>query len=85
MLPKQFTGSVWNSILNLIPIAKVPDTAEVWVCEPVDILSEFRAYIHYGEMIVARWFEIMAQGGKSKTLKENLGAARAAEMAKTYI
>ena len=162
VLPKQFTGDVWKSILNLIPIAKVPDTAAVWVCEPMEILSEFRVYvhdgdilgvknyygewymtpdpkfvedvvraykpcpiaygidigvndtfpkptpkgdlsyydasfvieandgcnlgnygldsIHYGEMIVARWFEIMAQGGKSKTLKENLGMSVSEEI-----
>ena len=162
VLPKQFTGDVWNSILNLIPIARVPDTAEVWVCEPMDIKSEYRVYvhdgdilgvkhyygdwslvpdkgfiqgvishykpcpiaygidigvylsqsehyagffgppvldyfvieandgcnlgnygldsIHYGEMIVARWFEIMGQGGKTLELNAALGKAYAEEM-----
>jgi hypothetical protein len=150
--PKVFTGVVLESLLNLIPIAKVPDETPVYVCEPIDILSEFRVYvhdgdilgvkhyygdwsivpdkhfidkvvksykpspiaygidiaverdsfggdelvlevndgcnlgnygldsIHYGEMIVARWFEIMSQGGKSADLKANLGLARVAEM-----
>lgn len=51
VLPKQFIGNVWSSILNLIPIAKIPDDAEVWVCEPLTILSEFRVYVHDGEIL----------------------------------
>ena len=154
VLPKQFNGHVWESLLNLIPLAKVPDDAEVWVCEPVNIKSEFRVYvndgevlgvkhyygdwdvipqrrfieevvkqykpspiaygidigvtkpnprlgycdivieandgcnlgnygldsIHYGEMIVSRWFEIMGQGGKTLELNQALGKAYAEEM-----
>jgi hypothetical protein len=149
VLPKQFIGQVWNSILQLIPLANIPDTAEVWVCDVIDIKSEFRVYvhdgdilgvkhyygdwnavphkplveevvrnykpcpiaygvdigvtntndsfvieandgcnlgnygldsIHYGEMIVARWFEIVSQGGKSKDLKTNLGMAISEEI-----
>ena len=51
VLPKQFIGNVWTSILNLIPLAKIPDTAEVWVCEPMDIVSEFRVYVDDGEIL----------------------------------
>lgn len=51
VLPKQFIGAVWNSLLNLIPIASVPDDAEVWVCDPINILSEFRVYVHDGEIL----------------------------------
>lgn len=51
VLPKQFVGHVWNSIINLIPLANIPDTAEVWVCEPIDIASEFRVYVHEGEIL----------------------------------
>jgi len=148
VLPKQFIGQVWTSILQLIPLANIPDSAEVLVCEPIEIDSEFRVYvhdgeilgvkhyygdwnkvpseefvkevvraykpspiaygvdigvnkeygfvieandgcnlgnygldsIHYGEMIVARWYEIVSQGGKSKDLKQNLGFALAEEM-----
>ena len=36
--------------------------------------------IHYGEMIVARWFEIMGKGGKGKDLRTGLGRAYAEEM-----
>jgi hypothetical protein len=51
VLPKQFIGNVWSSILNLIPLANIPDSAEVWVCEPINILSEFRVYVHDGEIL----------------------------------
>ena len=51
VLPKQFTGDVWTSILQLIPIAKVPDDVEVWVCEPMKIKSEFRVYVHDREVV----------------------------------
>lgn len=51
VLPKQFIGAVWKSFLNLIPLAKIPDDAEVWVCEPIDIISEFRVYVQDGEIL----------------------------------
>jgi len=132
--PKEFIGNVWSSCLNLIPLANKADDIPCYVCEPIDILSEFRVYvqegeilgvkhyygdwnavphkpfveevarnykpcpiaygvdigvtntndsfvieandgcnlgnygldsIHYGEMIVSRWFEIVSQGGKT--------------------
>lgn len=141
VLPKQFNGKVWNTTLQLIPLANIPDDANVWVCEPIKIQSEFRCYvndgkilgvkhyygdwsivpdkdtintvisnyknapisygidfavtsanktivlevndgcnlgnygidsIHYGEMIVDRWYEIVQQGGKSNVLKQRL-------------
>ncbi len=141
VIPKQFNGSVWRSILDTIPLAKVPDDAEVWVSQPIDIASEFRVYvndgeilgvkhyygkwdvvpsrdfvmevvrnykpcpiaygvdigvtkdgepfiievndgcnlgnygldsIHYGEMIVSRWYEIVTQGNKKEDLIHNL-------------
>lgn len=51
VLPKQFLGHVWNSIINLIPLANIPDDAEVWVCEPMEIFSEFRVYVHDGDIL----------------------------------
>ena len=51
VLPKQFVGHVWNSIINLIPIANIPDEAEVWVCEPINIVSEFRVYVQEGDIL----------------------------------
>lgn len=50
--PKVFTGVVLNSILELIPIANVPDDTEVFVCSPMtSMLSEYRAYIHDGDIL----------------------------------
>jgi hypothetical protein len=51
VLPKQFIGQVWSSILQLIPLANIPDEAEVWVCEPMPILSEHRVYVQDGEIL----------------------------------
>lgn len=51
VLPKQFIGNVWESMINLIPLANIPDTAEVWVCEPINIQSEFRVYVLDGEIL----------------------------------
>lgn len=51
VLPKQFNGNVWESLLQLIPLAKIPDTAEVWVCEPMKIDAEWRVYVHDGEIL----------------------------------
>ena len=49
--PKVFTGVVFNSILDLIPIAKVPDETPVYVCEPMEIQSEFRVYVSDGDIL----------------------------------
>lgn len=51
VLPKQFIGQVWKSMLQLIPIANVPDTAEVYVSDPIKIESEFRVYVQDGEIL----------------------------------
>lgn len=152
--PKKFLGHVWLSMLNLLPISNVSDETPCYVCEPMDIVSEFRVYvndgeimgvkhywgewsivpdpdfvkevvknykpspiaygvdvgvtakgesfvieandgcnlgnygldsIHYGEMIVARWFEIMGQGGKGKDVRRELGQAYANEIINNQI
>jgi hypothetical protein len=49
--PKQFIGNVWSSILNLIPLANIPDETPCYVCEPMNILSEFRVYVHDGDIL----------------------------------
>jgi len=49
--PKQFIGNVWSSILNLIPLANIPDETPCYVCEPIDIVSEFRVYVLDGEIL----------------------------------
>ena len=37
--------------MDLIPIAKVPDETPVYVCEPIEILSEYRVYVHDGDIL----------------------------------
>lgn len=49
--PKVFIGAVWESLLNLIPLAAVPDDTECYICEPIDILSEYRVYVHDGDIL----------------------------------
>lgn len=49
--PKVFIGAVWESLLNLIPLAAVPDDTECYVCEPINILSEYRVYVHDGDIL----------------------------------
>jgi hypothetical protein len=49
--PKVFIGAVWDSLLNLIPLATVPDDTECYVCEPMDILTEYRVYVHDKEIL----------------------------------
>lgn len=51
VLPKQFLGHVWTSIINLIPLTNVPDEAEVWCSEPVQIDAEWRVYVNDGEIL----------------------------------
>lgn len=82
VLPKQFIGHVWNSILQLIPLAPIPDSAEVWVCEPIKILSEYRCYVHDGEILgVKHYFGDWAHRPNpwfvNKVIKEYKGAPTA--------
>lgn len=51
VLPKQFLGHVWRSIINLIPLANVSDDARVYCSDPIVIDSEFRVYVHDGEIL----------------------------------
>jgi len=51
VIGKQFNGNLWKSFLDLIPLASVPDDAEVIVSEPINFISEFRAYINDKEIV----------------------------------
>lgn len=51
VMPKVFTGVVLDSLLNLIPLAAVPDDTEVYVCPPMVIESEYRVYVHDQEVV----------------------------------
>ena len=71
--PKVFTGVVLNSLLNLIPIAAVPDDTEVWVCDPLPpILSEYRAYIHDGDILGVKQYFGDWSIVPNKTIVENV-------------
>lgn len=45
VIPKQFNGRVIKSCIDLIPMAKQNDDCEVFVSEPLEIVSEFRVYV----------------------------------------
>lgn len=65
--PKVFTGVVLESLLNLIPIARVPDDTEVYACEPMEILSEYRVYVHDGDILGVKhyygeWYTVPSEG-----------------------
>jgi hypothetical protein len=49
--PKEFTGVLLNSILDTIPLTNKPDHIPVYVCEPIDILTEYRVYVHDGDIL----------------------------------
>jgi hypothetical protein len=49
--PKSFIGDVWKSLLNLIPLATIKDDEPCWVCEPIVIESEYRVYVHDGDIL----------------------------------
>jgi ATP-grasp domain, R2K clade family 2 len=51
VLPKEFTGCVLTSILELIPITKKSDDLEVYVSDPIEILSEYRVYVLDREIV----------------------------------
>ena len=49
--PKEFNGRVLNSCLDLISMAKKPDDLEVYISDPIEMLSEFRVYVLDGEIL----------------------------------
>ena len=51
VLPKEFNGRVLNSCLDLISMAKKSDDLEVYVSDPIDLLSEYRVYVLDGDIL----------------------------------
>lgn len=51
---KQFNGRLMKSILDWICVAKLGDNEEVYICEPVNFLTEYRVYIRQGEILLGR-------------------------------
>ena len=54
VMGKQFHGRLWRSSLDLIPLAKIPGDAEVFVSDPIVLLSEFRCYVKGGEIVAVK-------------------------------
>ncbi len=51
VIQKQFTGAVLNTLLDTIRTGKVDPDHEVYVCEPVNFVSEWRVYVHEHEIL----------------------------------
>lgn len=76
VVQKQFIGDVMESILNSIKVAAVQPDCEVYVCDPVQFISEFRAYVHEGEIVGVKVYH---GDWASVPLKEDVN-----KMVKTY-
>jgi len=58
VIQKQFTGTVLNTLLDTIRTANVDPDHEVYVCEPVNFVSEWRVYVHEHEVVgVKQYFK----------------------------
>jgi len=51
VIQKQFTGAVLNTLLDTIRTGKVDPDHEVFVCDPVNFVSEWRIYVHEHEIV----------------------------------
>lgn len=51
VIQKQFTGAVLNTLLDTIRTGKVEEDHEVYVCESVNFVSEWRVYVHEHEIV----------------------------------
>lgn len=51
VIQKQFTGAVLNTLLDTIRTGKVDPEHEVYVCESVNFVSEWRFYVHEHEIV----------------------------------
>jgi hypothetical protein len=51
---KQFTGRVVRHFRDLIPMAGLPDEMQVQCSEVVEFISEYRNFVHRGELVGSR-------------------------------
>lgn len=51
VIQKQFTGTVLSTLLDTIRTGKMDEDHEVFVCEPVNFVSEWRVYVHEHEIV----------------------------------
>lgn len=56
VIQKQFTGTVLNTLLDTIRTGKMEADHEVFVCDPVKFISEFRVYVHEHEIIAVKHY-----------------------------
>ncbi len=63
VIQKQFTGAVLNTLLDTIRTGKVDEEHEVYVCETVDFLSEWRVYVHEHEIVGVKHYYGKDEGG----------------------
>lgn len=51
VIQKQFTGAVLNTILDTIRTGKMEEDHEIYLCDMVNFVSEFRVYVHEHEIV----------------------------------
>jgi len=51
VIQKQFNGAVLSTLLDTIRTGKVDPEHEVFVCDPVNFVSEWRIYVHENEIV----------------------------------
>jgi hypothetical protein len=71
---KQFIGNTMDSVMDTIKMASIQDDMEVYVCDPVKFLSEFRVYVDDGEILNVKqyhgdWEKIPCSSTISKMVK----------------
>lgn len=49
--PKLFTGMVISEFVDLLKLDGIDPTTKVWTMRPVEFLSEYRVFMHKGEMV----------------------------------
>lgn len=71
---KKFNGAIMKSILDWMPMAYVPAETEVYLCEELHFLSEFRVYIHDQEILsakhyIGKWDKMIDRGVVEEAIK----------------
>lgn len=51
---KKFNGRLMRSVLDWICVAGMNDNEEVYLCEPVNFVTEYRVYIRQNEILLGR-------------------------------
>lgn len=54
---KRITGKVISSIHDLVGCGEAGDNAEVYCCEPINFVAEWRVFLRYGEILDVRSYK----------------------------